>query len=83
VACGGDGTLHEVVNGLMLRNDKKRIHIGIIPNGSGNDFCADIRITNVDRALDYIISGDLIHLDVTKTLIDFETEEEIPNNLRD
>jgi diacylglycerol kinase (ATP) len=42
VAVGGDGTLHEVVNGMMFRPDKKRIPIAFLPNGSGNDTCKSI-----------------------------------------
>jgi diacylglycerol kinase (ATP) len=38
VACGGDGTVHEVVNGLMQVPKEKRPALGIIPLGSGNDF---------------------------------------------
>ena len=34
-ACGGDGTLNEVANGLAGR---KRVQLGVIPIGSGNDF---------------------------------------------
>ena len=39
VAVGGDGTMHEVVNGMLHRKDKKRLPIAFIPNGSGNDLC--------------------------------------------
>lgn len=34
IVIGGDGTIHEVVNGV----GKRRIPIAIIPSGSGNDF---------------------------------------------
>ncbi len=36
-ACGGDGTLSEVVNGVM-ESDPKRAAVGLIPSGTGNDF---------------------------------------------
>ena len=35
IACGGDGTLSEVVNGMA---DYKGAEVGVIPIGSGNDF---------------------------------------------
>ena len=38
IACGGDGTFHEVVNGLLTRPDKQKIPVMVVPNGSGNDF---------------------------------------------
>jgi diacylglycerol kinase (ATP) len=38
VAVGGDGTVHEVVNGLMQVPPEKRPQLGVVPMGSGNDF---------------------------------------------
>lgn len=47
IAVGGDGTLHEVVNGFFLGgkpvsdHDPKSIHstaLGLIPLGTGSDF---------------------------------------------
>ena len=38
IAAGGDGTVHEVINGLMQIPQEKRPVLGIIPLGSGNDF---------------------------------------------
>jgi diacylglycerol kinase (ATP) len=38
VAMGGDGTVHEVINGLMQVPAEKRPALGIVPLGSGNDF---------------------------------------------
>ena len=35
---GGDGTLNEVVNGLMSEGALARIPIGLLPLGTGNDF---------------------------------------------
>jgi diacylglycerol kinase family enzyme len=51
VVVGGDGTVHEVANGLIARTDGKRTPICPIPNGSGDDFCASIGITCVEDAL--------------------------------
>jgi diacylglycerol kinase (ATP) len=38
VAAGGDGTVHEVVNGLMQAPRERRPCLGVVPLGSGNDF---------------------------------------------
>lgn len=38
VAIGGDGTVHEVANGLLAMSAGERPPLGIIPAGSGNDF---------------------------------------------
>lgn len=39
IAAGGDGTLNEVVNGLIVAaGDKPTIPLGVLPIGTGNDF---------------------------------------------
>jgi diacylglycerol kinase (ATP) len=47
VVVGGDGTIHEVVNGIMsdggLPSDR-RPSLGIIPAGSGNDLARDLEM---------------------------------------
>ena len=45
VAMGGDGTAHEVVNGLMEIPADKRPKFAIIPLGSGNDYAANLGIS--------------------------------------
>ena len=37
-ACGGDGTLCECVSGLMERENRDNVSVGVIPVGTGNDF---------------------------------------------
>ena len=39
IVCGGDGTLSEVVNGLI---DNPMCEVGVIPCGTGNDFAHDL-----------------------------------------
>ena len=36
IVLGGDGTMHEVINGMLSRDDSKNIPIGLLPTGSGN-----------------------------------------------
>ena len=76
---GGDGTIHQAVYGLMLRPDKKRVPIGFLPNGSGDDACGSlgIDINDVDMGLEYICTGDVIKIDIIKILLDHESEEAI------
>ncbi len=39
IAVGGDGTVHEIVNGLMrASNEHETIPLGVIPLGNGDDF---------------------------------------------
>jgi YegS/Rv2252/BmrU family lipid kinase len=39
IAIGGDGTINEIVNGLMLASkERETIPLGIIPMGTGDDF---------------------------------------------
>lgn len=54
VALGGDGTIHEVLNGL----DCSKVKFGIIPSGSGNDFAAAAKIPlETEKAIDLILNG--------------------------
>ena len=40
LACGGDGTLHEVINGVMGHPLASGVTVGVIPAGRCNDFVA-------------------------------------------
>lgn len=44
IAMGGDGTVHEVVNGLMHIPEGQRPIMGVVPVGSGNDFAHSIHV---------------------------------------
>lgn len=44
IAMGGDGTVHEVMNGLMQVPQEKRPVLGVVPIGSGNDFAYSMGI---------------------------------------
>lgn len=64
-ALGGDGTVHEVVNGLMQLPADKRPILGAVPIGSGNDFCISAGVdNNVETAMQRVFTGDVRRLDV-------------------
>ena len=63
---GGDGTFHEIVNGMFNRKDKKKIPIGIIPGGTGNSFMLDLGITEPNVAVDKILMKKTRFIDVIK-----------------
>ncbi|NRD77723.1 diacylglycerol kinase [Bacillus sp. BRMEA1] len=63
IAAGGDGTIHEVVNGLA--EQEYRPKLGIIPAGTTNDFARALQIPrDVGTAVDIITKGELIPVDI-------------------
>lgn len=78
-ACGGDGTFHEVINGMLARPDKLKIPLALIPNGSGNDLCFSMGINTLDHALDNIIKATCIAVDSVRVLLDHESEDTLPD----
>jgi diacylglycerol kinase (ATP) len=60
VACGGDGTLNEVVNGL----DGRDIPLGVVPLGTANDFARQTGIPeDADHAMDVILRRKPVRID--------------------
>ena len=56
VCCGGDGTLHHTVNGL-LRLEQPPL-LGYIPSGSTNDFAASLGLPKTpEDAADAVVNG--------------------------
>lgn len=65
IAMGGDGTVHEVMNGLMRIPEDKRPILGVVPVGSGNDFAHGISAsTNPPKALSRAINGESSTVDL-------------------
>src|SRR5574341_93402 len=65
VAVGGDGTVHEIVNGLMQIEADRRPMLGILPVGSGNDFAYNIGVPEkVEDAARCLFSSDVRTVDV-------------------
>ena len=67
VCCGGDGTLNEVVSGMMAWSREKRPQLGYIPAGSTNDFAASLDLPkNMLRAAAIAVAGRPFAIDVGK-----------------
>ncbi len=60
IAVGGDGTVNEVVNGLMNLPDSKinRLVLGVLPAGTGDDFARSLKLTMDIKQLKQLIDND-------------------------
>lgn len=65
VAFGGDGTLSEVINGVMHLPAKDRPELGYIPAGTTNDFASGVGLSrNIVKAAQTVLTGIPEPLDV-------------------
>ena len=63
VACGGDGTINEILNEIKERGLK----IAIVPIGSGNGIARHFNIPlNISRSLDLILKQNYTYVDIGK-----------------
>ena len=63
IACGGDGTINEVINGIAGTNTV----MGIVPLGTANDFAANMAISkNIKRACAIIKQRQVKKIDVVR-----------------
>lgn len=95
VCSGGDGTLDEVVSGMLKSNE--RIPIGYVPAGSTNDFANSLMIPrNMLKAADVVVKGNQFACDMGSfnsdyfvyvaafglfTDVSYETKQEMKNAL--
>lgn len=63
---GGDGTLHETVNGLMLRDHPDAVPLGLIPGGTGNAVAEHLGCADPREAARRILAGASQPLDVAR-----------------
>jgi len=92
---GGDGTLDEVVTGMMQR--EKKIPIAYLPAGSTNDFAQSLNIPKqLPKAIEVAATGSVFPCDVGKfnedyfiyiaafglfTDVSYETDQQLKNTL--
>lgn len=68
-AAGGDGTLSDVLNGLMAAGGQAVL--GVIPLGTGNDFARCIGVSaSLDVALDILVNGQAKQIDIGKIVLE-------------
>jgi diacylglycerol kinase (ATP) len=70
LSAGGDGTLHQVINGILLNGNSDALpSIGVIPLGSGNDFATACDIeTNATSIIKLLKENSPKPTDVGKIL---------------
>lgn len=64
IACGGDGTIHEIVNGIAEKPD---MVLGVIPCGKGNDLPRALNIPmDPEKAVEVLLNGTTRQVDLGK-----------------
>ena len=62
-ACGGDGTVNEVLNGVISYDN---VSLGIVPIGTGNDFCRSIPEAGDFLDISAQMEGSAVRCDVIR-----------------
>jgi diacylglycerol kinase (ATP) len=67
IAVGGDGTAHEIINGVYERaRGKERIALGFLPLGTGNSFLRDFTKEGANASLQALIEGRTRAVDLVR-----------------
>ena len=65
IAAGGDGTIHEVINGIGDANAFDRVRLGVLPLGTINVFAREMEIpSDPDKAWSLIVRGRYTRIDL-------------------
>ena len=63
VVAGGDGSIHNVINGV--KQGKGRPTLGFLPYGTVNDVCHTLNVPrDLDKAIDVILRGETVKYDI-------------------
>lgn len=58
IACGGDGTLNEVVNGLARQSNGHRVPLALLPGGTANILAKELTLPwDIPRAAERLVRG--------------------------
>lgn len=62
--CGGDGTVHEVLRGIVAADALKSMTLAILPAGTANIIATDLGITDMQEGFEVAIGGQTRRLDL-------------------
>jgi diacylglycerol kinase (ATP) len=67
LAVGGDGTAHEIINGIFSREGQTdRVELGFLPMGTGNSFLRDFTDKGAESSTEALIAGRKRTVDVLR-----------------
>lgn len=82
IAAGGDGTIHETINGLMQLPQSRRPALAILPMGTGNDFIKAAGIPHdFEKAMAIVQRNSSIAIDVARIVVDHKHSRFFDNNV--
>jgi diacylglycerol kinase (ATP) len=60
IACGGDGTLNEIVNGLATQQNGHRVPLALLPGGTANILAKELGLPwDIPRAAERLVRGQV------------------------
>ena len=81
IVVGDDTTFHDAVNGMLDREDRVKVPIGLVPTSvETNDLCLSMGIRTIDQALDIIVKGTATPVDSIRVTLDHELDDELPED---
>jgi len=60
IACGGDGTINEIVNGLATAKNGHRVPLALLPGGTANILAKELDLPwDIPRAAKHLVNADV------------------------
>src|SRR5215467_10649615 len=60
IACGGDGTINEIVNGLAGAKNGHRVPLALLPGGTANILAKELDLPwDIPRAAKHLVHGEI------------------------
>src|SRR6266566_2757434 len=62
IACGGDGTLNEIVNGLAAHQNGQRVPLALLPGGTANILAKELDLPwDIPKAAEKLVDGAIVY----------------------